>query len=96
MDFETTLSSIDYKVRCLIHENNALKADLQKQTEANEDLREQLKNKTTEINNLNKQIDIIKLRNTLASGSDATELKLKINQLIRNIDRSIALLDKQD
>ncbi len=95
-DLETTLSSIDYKVRRLIQENGALKDSIRQLTEDNEELREQIKNKTLEINKLYKQIDIIKLRNTLADSSDATEMKLKINQLIRNIDRSLALLDKRD
>ncbi len=95
-NLETTLSSIDYKVRRLIQENGTLKNDIRQLTEDNEDLKEQLKNKILEINNLYKQIDIIKLRNTLADSSNATEMKLKINQLIRNIDRSLSLLDKRD
>ena len=82
-DFETALSGIDYKVRRLIDQNNELKAEIARLTEANEALRETIKNQET---------NILKLRNTLVQKGDSAEIKLKINQLIRNIDKSLSLL----
>ena len=91
-DFETTLSGIDYKVRRLIDQNNELKAEIARLTEANEALRETIKNQEETINQKNQETNILKLRNTLVQKGDSAEIKLKINQLIRNIDKSLSLL----
>jgi predicted nuclease with TOPRIM domain len=96
LDFETTLAGIDYKLRRILEENTNLKGQVQKLTEENEELKEKLKSQEIEKNNLYKQIDVIKLRNTLTVKGDSTEIKLKINQLIRNIDRSLELLNRRN
>ena len=95
-DFETTLSGIEYKIRQLIDTNNQLEAQLLKRTEQCEELEETIIKQKEEINNLNKENQILKLRNTLVQKGDSTEIKLKINQLIRNIDRSLQQLTKID
>ena len=95
-DFETTLSGIEYKVRQLIEDNNRLKAKVLELTEANEELNESIKTKEDKINELIEETQILKLRNTLVQKGDSAEIKLKINQLIRNIDKSLMLLTKID
>ena len=95
-DFETALSGIDYKVRKLIDENNGLKAEVARLTEANEELRETIKHHQQTINQQKEETNIIKLRNTLVQKGDSAEIKLKINQLIRNIDKSLSLLTQID
>lgn len=90
----TILAGIDYKLRRLLADQAALKERLRKLTEENEELHDQLTKTKEEKENIYKQLDIIKLRNTLAAKSDSTEIKLKINQLIRKIDRSIEFLNK--
>ena len=95
-DFETALSGIDYKIRKLIDENNGLKAENARLVEANEELRETIKNQEETINQQKEETNILKLRNTLVQKGDSAEIKLKINQLIRNIDKSLSLLTKID
>lgn len=95
-DFETTLSGIEYKVRQLIEDNNRLKARVLELTEANEEQNESIKTKEDEIKKLIEETQILKLRNTLVQKGDSAEIKLKINQLIRNIDKSLTLLTKVD
>ena len=95
-DFETTLSGIQYKVRQLIEDNNRLKDKVLELTEANEELNEYIKNKDNKIKELIEETQILKLRNTLVQKGDSAEIKLKINQLIRNIDKSLMLLTKVD
>lgn len=95
-DFETTLSGIEYKVRQLIEDNNRLKDKVLELTEANEELNEYNKNKDNKIKELIEETQILKLRNTLVQKGDSAEIKLKINQLIRNIDKSLMLLTKVD
>ena len=95
-DFETTLSGIEYKVRQLIEQNNRLKEDIAKLTESKEEQTETIKNQQQTIEELKQEIEILKLRNTLVQKGDSAEIKLKINQLIRNIDKSLTLLTKMD
>jgi hypothetical protein len=91
-DFETTLSGIEYKIRKLVDENNGLRAEIARLTESNEELRETIKNQEKTINKQKEETNILKLRNTLVQKGDSAEIKLKINQLIRNIDKSLSLL----
>ena len=93
-DYETTLSGIDYKVRRLIDENQRLKATVMELTEKNEELTDKNKHQQETEINLKEQIKILKLRNTLVQKGDSAEIKLKINQMIRNIDKSLSLLTK--
>ena len=95
-DFETTLTGIEYKIRKLIEENSQLKGDVLKLTEEKENLIEQIKNQESRIKQLKEETNILKLRNTLVQKGDSAEIKLKINQLIRNIDKSLSLLTKVD
>lgn len=95
-DFETTLSGIEYKVRQLIEENNRLKANVVKLTEQKEEQTETIKKQEDKIKKLIEETQILKLRNTLVQKGDSAEIKLTINQLIRNIDKSLTLLTKMD
>jgi hypothetical protein len=95
-DFETALSGIDYKVRKLIDENNGLKEEIARLVVANEELRETIKNQETTIKQQKEETNILKLRNTLVQKGDSAEIKLKINQLIRDIDKSLSLLTQID
>ncbi|MBR3829368.1 MAG: hypothetical protein IKR79_01525 [Bacteroidales bacterium] len=95
-DFETTLSGIEYKVRQLIEQNNRLEETIAKLTESKEEQTETIKNQQQTIEELKQEIEILKLRNTLVQKGDSAEIKLKINQLIRNIDKSLTLLTKMD
>ena len=95
-DFETSLTGIDYKVRRLIDLNNGLKAENAKMKETIEELRETIKEQETIINQQKEETNILKLRNTLVQKGDSAEIKLKINQLIRTIDKSLSLLTQVD
>ena len=95
-DFETALSGIEYKVRKLIDENNGLRTEISRLTETNEELRETIKKQEETINQQKEETNILKLRNTLVQKGDSAEIKLKINQLIRNIDKSLSLLTQID
>lgn len=91
-DFETTLSGIEYKVRRLMDENQRLKDEIMRQKERQESQAEIIRDQNIEINNLKEQTKILKLRNALEQKGDSTEVKLKINQLIRTIDKTISRL----
>ena len=93
-DFETTVTSIEGKVAQLIAENATLRTKVEEQTKLCKELQEALEKQHILINNLEQQNKISNLGNTLANKNEANEMKLKINQLIRTIDRSLSLLTK--
>lgn len=95
-DFETVLSGIDFKVRKLIDENGELRKEIARLTEISEEQQETIKNLEATINQQKEETNILKLRNTLVQKGDSAEIKLKINQLIRNIDKSLSLLTQID
>ena len=91
-DFETSVSGIEFKVRQLADEVMRLRAAVERGEDRCHELEEALKNKETEINNLKEQNKLIRFGNRLTEGNDSAELKLKINQMIRTIDRSLEIM----
>ncbi len=93
-DFETSVSGIEFKVRQLADEVRHLRQLLAEREGSLRELEEALKNKEIVINQLKEENKLVKLGNRLAEGNDSAELKLKINQMIRIIDRSLEMIDK--
>ena len=91
-DFETTVSGIEFKVRQLADEVQRLRGMVSERDDRVWELEEALKNKEIVINNLKEENKLVKLGNRLTEGNDSAELKLKINQMIRAIDKSLELL----
>lgn len=96
IDLETTIASIEDKVCQLVAENEQLREKVASEHDRNEVLQKALEEKNILINNLNEQNKVLKLGNTLTQKGDSVEIKLKINQLIRTIDKSLALLSKTE
>lgn len=94
-DFETSVTGIEFKVRQLADEVMRLRQLVRVSDDRCRELEEALKNKETEINNLKEENKLIRLGNRLAEGNDSAELKLKINQMIRTIDKSLEILRKE-
>lgn len=93
-NLENTLTGIDYKIRQIIAENIELRKKVALMTEQIEKQKETIETQNITNNSLQEQIKVLKLGNTLTQKGDSTEIKLKINQLIRNIDKSLELLNK--
>jgi fido (protein-threonine AMPylation protein) len=68
-------------------------AALEKAREENKKLKLELDNQAKMIEELNNKIKIIKLAHSFEEGDEKTNLKRKINEYIREIDNSIALLN---
>ena len=95
-DFETIVVEIERKVRKLAGENQRLRLEVEKANDRCKQLQEQLDNQNIVINNLKEQNNKLKLGNTLTQKGDSVEIRLKINQLIRSIDKSLALINKSE
>ena len=90
-------NGIDFKIRKLIEEYRATERELTDVKQENQKLRQVIEEQTEQIKILEEQNKILKLRNTLdTTNGDSTKVKLRINQLIRDIDKSIDLLTKMD
>ncbi|MCT4582616.1 MAG: hypothetical protein N4A35_14460 [Flavobacteriales bacterium] len=59
------------------------------------ELNEQLSKKQNEIDTINEQYKVLKMAKSLeGASSENKEVKLKINEMVREIDKCIALLNK--
>ena len=91
-DFETSVTGIEFKVRQLADEVMRLRRLNEEGEDRRHELEKALKNKESEINKLKEENKLIRLGNRLTEGNDSAELKLKINQMIRTIDRSLEIM----
>ena len=91
-DFETSVTGIEFKVRQLADEVNRLRALVSEKEDECRELKEAINDKEILINNLKEQNKLIKLGNKLTEKGDCSEIKLKINQMIRTIDRSLEIM----
>lgn len=95
-DFEAIVVEIEMKVRKLIGENRRLRVEAEEANERCRQLQEQMDKQNIVINHLKEQNNNLKLGNTLTQKGDSVEIRLKINQLIRSIDKSLALINKSE
>jgi site-specific DNA-adenine methylase len=83
------------KVKKLLSLYNNIKAEnleLKKQTE---EYKTQIKNKEAELDFLKNKYNKLKLaKSLLASTGDSHDAKIKINRIVREIDKCIALLNR--
>lgn len=91
---ETLLAGIEYKLRKLIGQTGTLQ-------EENERLRTEVRQLKAEIEKLEtgnielqEKLKTLKLAKSLNKEERRTEVKLKINELVREIDHCIGLLNK--
>lgn len=92
---EHRLAAIRAKVERLLQENSAMKADyesMQSRVAEFEKTIELQKNTIAELTERNKMIKLAK--NLSLSGSDSFDIKIKINEMVREIDRCIDLLNE--
>ena len=75
--------------------NSSLKEqNMQLETKVSE-LKNTLEQRNAEIENFNEKVKMLKMAKSLSGDSEKnTEMKLKINELVREIDKCISLLNK--
>lgn len=95
-DLETTVAEIELKIRKLMKENELLRQGLERADGECRKLQEQNEQLNILINNLKEENNNLKLGNTLTRKGDSVEIRLKLNQLIRRIDKSLELINKSE
>jgi predicted nuclease with TOPRIM domain len=93
-DIETILADIERKATRLLDENGRLRVREEKLTGQLKELQEQIKQQNTTISTLKEENKLLKLGEKLTQRGDTTEMKLRINQLIRSIDKSLAMINE--
>jgi predicted RNase H-like nuclease (RuvC/YqgF family) len=92
-DIATLVSGIEYKVRKLITRNQSLKDENEKLKKEIEALKRTNTEQTELLRKSEEKVNIIKLAKTLETKEGNVEAKLKINELVREIDKCIGLLN---
>lgn len=98
MEIEAILNRLDgleSKLKKLLQENQVLKARIMGLEAENHQLNSHLLEKEEELKNFQNQEKITKLVTSIAENAqDSTELKLRINEYIKEIDRCIVYLSE--
>lgn len=86
---------LNRKLDELLDRYNNLKREVEDLRNGNKDLKTVLQDKEDKINELEIKYERIKLSGALmGGGEDANEAKKKITELVREIDRCVALLNR--
>ena len=94
-EVDDLLVRIEKRVADLVNENISLHDRISSLDRERGSMQKALEDKDILINNLTEQNKILKLGNALAQKGDSTEIKLRINRLIKDIDKSLSLLTKK-
>lgn len=93
-DISLLVTSLQSKVEKLIIQHKKAIEDTEQLKEENRFLRKKLSENKVQITELEERNKVLKLAKTLSINSEkSTDLKLKINELVREIDKCIALVN---
>lgn len=88
------INSLQSKVEKLIIQHKKSKEDMRQLRDENDFLRNQLTDKKEKLKELEERNKVLKLAKSLGGDEGkTTELKLKINEMVREIDKCIALVN---
>lgn len=94
-ELASELEILEQQLKKLIASHDALKEEVSQLRAENMSLRSEIQQKDTEINNFQNKIKISKIVDGVAvNDSDAAEIKLQINEYIKEIDKCIAHLSE--
>ncbi len=89
------VNSLKNKIKKLLSLYNDLKTENANVKKQSEELKLKLKNKESEIEFLKNKYNKLKLaKSFLASSGDGHDAKIKINRIVREIDKCISLLNR--
>lgn len=93
-DISLLVTSLQSKVEKLIIQHKKAIEDAEQLRDDNRFLRKKLSENKVQITELEERNKVLKLARTLSINNEkSTDLKLKINELVREIDKCIALVN---
>lgn len=94
-EYENIISALNTKASRMISVIEKLKAEKLELTTETEKLKEALKNRELECHDLNVRYENLKLAKVIQlSGNDLHDAKIKVNRIVREIDKCISLLNR--
>jgi chromosome segregation ATPase len=92
--FSIIVSGLEYKIKKIVDLQNQASNENQKLKQEIHEIKNIIEDQKVIITNLEEKIKVLKIAKTLeAAGKDNNQAKLKINELVREIDKCIALLN---
>src|SRR5689334_3535401 len=92
---KTNLSGLERKILVLINEHKALKEEVRSLKLENHDLKSSLRGRDDQLVNFKNQIKITKIADNInPEDGTVTELRKKVDEYIREIDKCIAHLSR--
>ncbi len=88
------VEELKQKVESLIELYENSKQQINHLQEENNKLKNQIKQKDTELANLKEKYSRLELAKSIASSETTHDAKIKINRIVREIDNCISLLNK--
>ena len=92
-DVATLVSGIEYKLGKLIQQHQIQRADNKSHIKEIDDLKQLISEQKNTIRELEEKIRLLRIAKTLETKEGNVEAKLKINELLREIDKCIGLLN---
>ncbi len=94
-ELSLTVAGVQSKIEKIVQLHERVKDENFKLIAEKEDLLKTIESKKKMINNLEERTKMLKLAKSLSGVNESSlDTKLKINELVREIDRCIALLNK--
>lgn len=94
-DFQPIVGSIQAKVGKLVEAHKKIRKELNNLKSENEKLTQSIEDQKLTIKDLEEKAKVLKLSKSISNNNEKnTDLKLKINELIREVDKCISLLNK--
>lgn len=90
----TAISEIRNKFQVLLKERKDLRSEVEQLKSSNKVLQEEMEDMKMEMEKLREKSKAQAIANSMESTSDRTSAKLKINELVREIDRCVAMINK--
>jgi predicted nucleic acid-binding Zn-ribbon protein len=92
---KTNLNGLERKILVLINEHNSLKEELQNAKKENQELKSAVKVRDEQIDRFHNQLKITKIVDNInPEDGSVSELKKKVDEYIREIDKCIAHLSR--
>ena len=93
-DASILISGIEYKIKVLAEKNKVLFEENARLKQQNSELNTLVQQQQSELENLEEKIAILKVSKTFGSDTERQSARIKINELVREIDECLNLLNK--
>jgi len=93
-DISSLVSGIRKKTEKLVAKKATLVEGNEKLSNEIEKIREELTGKNQQISELNDKVKLLRIAGSVGGGESTKEVKLKINEMVREIDKCIAQINR--